>query len=372
MCVSFNLFLVAMEKDSIGYKKCPKVSEELSERVQVARNIEETRIALRNNLKSCSASCCKNNIIDLEERLAQLHHQEEGIEKKDEAKFLINNLSDYMKDGVLELSNTTLVTMRGLLAHDLKNITHLKLPRNKLELLPLGTIVDACPVLAHLDVKNNKIACMTYRDATYEIPQCTSLHTLLLPQNDLRDFDFDSCFYMFPNIKKLDISENEFNEYTWNNMFGWSHDNTETHPWPIINISGNQLNREELCAHYAAMSRKYYENAWLGGHGEQWRCNSGLMGLAVGLGGGLFGGVIAGAFTHNPFWIFAGFVPPFITTPLATKASCWLANVCARSSVAHDQRMQALTLSQNNIQDAMSGETAQEDDTVAIDLESAT
>jgi hypothetical protein len=147
--VLFIVSMHGMEKNE-GYVQLTLESSNGTGRVELARTIEKTKLDLRNELGSWYQCCCKRRIFGLEQNLAELTQRKEEIER-DEVGFVIQDLSDHRDGTKVKYKNKKLATMRGLLVHDLKNITKLTVSHNSLVTLPLSDIVHSCPALRHLD-----------------------------------------------------------------------------------------------------------------------------------------------------------------------------------------------------------------------------
>jgi hypothetical protein len=222
----------------------------------VADEIEKKKAHLLSVLNAWN--CGKQEkVIDLERALAELQLQQRKIEKK-----LPTILpQEKPEDGTrLNFPHKKIATLYGFLKYKdwWQNITELIVPRNKLTTLPLGYLTHACPSLEKLNVAHNQLSYIAYTDDTYTVPVLYSLKKLSLKNNQLSVFDFDACFTMFPNIAKLDLSKNPMVTFKWKQFPGWSHENAEETPWPIIDVTGNQLNADKLFQKYALMNIQWY------------------------------------------------------------------------------------------------------------------
>jgi hypothetical protein len=206
---------------------------------------------------------------------------------------------------------------------------------------------------------NNNLAFLSYRDDEYSIPKLCSLEILSLKKNKLAWFSFDACFHMFPNVEEIDISENELSQYTWQNISGWLHEDADQNPWPIINISGTNLDKKELCSRYAAMGIKFFENDRVGRSFETWCSMGTVVGTILGVGGGALVSMVGVNVTQDPLWLW-GLSSSVVTVPLGAIMGCGLMWPCA--SATHDERMQVLKSAQENIRnDSIISEQGNED-----------
>jgi hypothetical protein len=312
----------------------------------VANEIEKKKAHLLGVLNAWN--CGKQEkIIDLERALAELQVQQREIEKK-----LPTILpQEKPEDGTrLDLPHKKIATLYGFLKYKdwWQNITELIVPRNKLTTLPLGYLAHACPGLEKLNVAHNRLSYIAYTDDTYTVPVLYSLKKLSLKNNQLSVFDFDACFTMFPNIAKLDLSKNPMVTFKWKQFPGWSHENAEETPWPIIDITGNQLDIDELFKKYALINIQWYAR-------QPTRRSSLLTLVAVPSVGALVGGALgigaAVARTHlstDPIlretWLIAA---PLIGGAIGGAVGGCTIPFCIAAN--HTERLTAMRIARDNI-----------------------